>query len=242
MVSLLMCFIMDLYKIHDEDLVANGWREPQVVEDMDSTDIDVDEGELGPKGEACVALRKSKKPVVVGIHGAEFRHLTVLVSPLTGETGSFNHNKYTMSIQCGDIWLKDNRTDGEVRKMVYCGSEQKFHYSSGEWLMKPAAHTSGGNKSLGIQWHATRKLEQVVIPVHQILGVMYYGRDGLDGIEERGCILEYNHRNGDHDDNRLINIETIPSSAHNAHKEFLKKLRFAKLMCVLLLLHKYYGH
>lgn len=216
--------------------VHRRWGPPQEVLDMLSTDIDVEGLSLGVKGSACVDLRTSKRHVVGDVYSAVYRHRTLLVNPETGALGSFNHTKYVLATRGGDIVLTGlcgcNRG---LTQVVYSGTTRMFQFSgTSHWLTAPPARSSGGNKSIGVRWHKTTYLDMVTIPVHQVFTVMFYGRLGLDATEAGCLVRETNHRNGNHQDNRLVNLECIFPWQHVAHKELLGRLRKDRTMFLFL--------
>lgn len=186
---------------------------------------------LNDKQWLCVKIRTTKLRVVDSIFSSKIGidHVA-LVNPNTGQVGVYNCYLYKHYPEDDKIYLEELQTKAfekpEVR-VIYDGGPLRAE--KGEWLRpvdgliseSPEGQVSVKNKG---------KFDSVYTvnfkPYH-ILVAMFYGDEILSVVGPPET-HDVNHRNRNHYDNRLVNLEVVTKDDNREHKTVTDKYLFRK--------------
>lgn len=164
----------------------------------------------------CVVARVTKDPVMQNIFAAEIgTQDIVLVNPITGELGAYNKHLYELDYGDKTIVLKRG-SEGE--RVIYDGSH--LVTTTGNWLRAPLNGLSKqGSTGFSVACNRTKSLQDYRYPMksHVIMAAMFYGDDVLE-VVSKGAKMQINHRNYNHHDNRLKNLEIITGDCNTEHR------------------------
>ena len=211
-------------RLEDEE-VNQHWRPWESVEDVDSNEIEFQEG-WSDSQVALGWIRRFKRPLVSGdMYITHYDHLSLIVRFSTGELGVFNNHEYKAFNRDGFIYLRELRSGKE--KLVV---DDQFHLTRGAWL-RGASGKLGDKKCQGVEWRKNNSLRSsnIFLKNHIIIAVLYFGEKAIYAMGGKDREFDVNHRNLDRDDNRVVNLEVIPKADNRLHRDVMYQVLKAKL-------------
>lgn len=179
----------------------------------------------------CVKLRISKVPEVDDIYSCRVGlDQTILTNPHTGEVCVYNSKYNEHKSEGSEIYLYKKTKSTTVKHLVYDGTRLIAKKSSRE--LRPLDESLSKSKKRFLTVQNNGKFDSRY-PAHfypyHILAAMFYGDRALNVVGPQNTHAVH-HRNGNHFDNRLINLEILTTCKHSeVHGRMSQKIEESNL-------------
>lgn len=211
--------------IIEDDEIDKIWGKRKPIVDIESTEVEI-KPNWDIKQKVVAEFRKNKVKIFEGVFYTVYHKYSLLIDYRCGQPYHFNNHRYKLEV---------NEQDGqEIYLSKYDSFERICIYKNGVFcpeknksLIKSSQALSKG-KCSGIKIFSDFHGE-IDIKDHHIIAAMFIGQEAIELTMGGNEDFVINHRNLNNSENRISNLEIIPSSQNKVHYEILKKLQESKL-------------